>query len=241
MAAPLPGVVKSVAVAVGATVQAGDVLLELDDREARGIVETQQALVSAQEAKVRSAEIQLAERSEQVRRIEQLRREQASSEGEVQRARYAQQTAEAALVQVRAEREASRAQRARAEGLLQMLTVRAPRAGLVLQVHVRPGEAATPTAAERGLLLLGSERPLQLRAFLAEADAARLQRGAKATARLGAGAEADLPLQFERLLPNFSAAGPEGPPPVAQAILRCPSELPPTLRAGQVVEIVLQD
>ncbi|MBS0658827.1 MAG: HlyD family efflux transporter periplasmic adaptor subunit [Verrucomicrobia bacterium] len=238
LAAPIPGVVKSVAVQAGATVAAGDLLLELDDRELRGIVATQTAQLAAHEARVRAAEVQLAERAEQLRRVELLRRDQSSSEAEVQRARFAQQSADAAVAQARAELEAGRAQLGRAQSMLEMLSLRAPRAGTILQVFVQPGESATPAVAGQGLLLLGSPAPLQLRAFLSEADAVRLQRGARALARLSPGLEPALPLSLVRVVANFTP--PADGPAVAQVILRAGSEPNPPLRSGQVLEISVE-
>lgn len=243
LASPVPGVVQAVAVKVGATVAAGDILLQLDDREARTLIGAQRAALLAQEARLKSAEVQLAERTEQLRRIELLRRDNSSSESEVQRSRFAQQTAEAGLAQAQAELAASQAQLDRAQAHLEMLTIRAPRSGSILQIHVRPGESATPAVIGDPLLLLGEAWPLQVRATLDEATVQRVRAGAKAKAFLPGQRDRPLPLTFQRVealyLPR-TALPDESPERLPQVIFQCEGTAAAQLRPGQLLEIAVE-
>lgn len=243
LASPVPGVVQAVAVQVGATVAAGDILIQLDDREARALLGTQQAALLAQEARLKSAEVQLAERTEQLRRIELLRRDNSTSESEAQRGRFAQQTAEAGLAQARAELTAIQAQLGRAQAHLEMLTIRAPRSGSILQILVRPGESATPAVIGEPLLLLGDTLPLQVRATLAEATAQRVQAGAKARAFVPGQRDRPFPLAFQRVealyLPR-TALPDERPERLPQVIFQCDSAAAAHLRPGQLLEIAVE-
>ncbi len=182
IASPLPGLVVNVPVKVGAKVEAGELLVQIDDRDTKSLIEQQQATLAVQEAKLKAADVNFADRREQLQRTEQLRRDNSSSESEVQRARFAVQAAEAGVLQARAEIESTKAQIGRAKVQLDMLSVRAPRAGTILQVNTRAGESATPQIAGEPLMLLGSIERLQIRAEVDEASAARVRAEAKAVA-----------------------------------------------------------
>ncbi len=85
--------------------------------------------------------------------------------------------------------------------LLDLLQVRAPVDGAVLQVNVRPGEyvAAAPGPA---LVLMGSQRPVHVRVNVDEEDLPRLRLNAPARAKLrGDPRQQEVPLRFVRLEP----------------------------------------
>ena len=73
------------------------------------------------------------------------------------------------------------AQRDETKMLLSRLTIRAPRAGTVLQVNVRAGEYATPGATDP-LILLGDTQELPVRADVDEVNAPLVKPGAAGVA-----------------------------------------------------------
>jgi multidrug resistance efflux pump len=84
---------------------------------------------------------------------------------------------------------------------LELLQVRAPIDGTVLQVNVRPGEyvAATPGQA---LVMMGSLKPLHVRVNIDEEDLLRLRLGSPARAKLrGDVHQQEIPMTFVRLEP----------------------------------------
>ena len=81
-----------------------------------------------------------------------------------------------------------------------LLLVRAPREGTVLQLNVRPGEYAVPGAAEYSLLL-GRTKELQLRADVDEDNAPRVKAGCQAIAFIKGGHYDAVPLRFVRIEP----------------------------------------
>jgi multidrug resistance efflux pump len=105
----------------------------------------------------------------------------------------------------------ARAQVEQDKTTLDLLQVRAPVDGTVLQVNFRPGEyvAAVPGQA---LVMMGSLRPLHVRVNIDEEDIPRLRLGAPARAKLrGDALQDEIPMTFVRLepyvLPKTSLTG----------------------------------
>jgi multidrug efflux pump subunit AcrA (membrane-fusion protein) len=111
----------------------------------------------------------------------------------------------------RANLEQARAGLTQARVNLELLRVRAPLDGTVLQVNVRPGEyvAAAPGA---GLVLMGNLRPMHVRVSIDQEDLPRLVLDVPARARVrGDPGQEALPLRFVRLevyvVPKTSLTG----------------------------------
>lgn len=94
--------------------------------------------------------------------------------------------------------EVARADLARAEVEVERLVVRAPVAGRVLRVNVRPGELVQPTT---GAVLLGDTGTLHVRVSIDEADVPRFRPGAAARASLKGLPEPSFALRFVRTEP----------------------------------------
>jgi multidrug resistance efflux pump len=94
--------------------------------------------------------------------------------------------------------------RARAEQdqtQLELLVVRAPVDGTILQVNIRPGEYVT-TLGSQSLILMGNLRPMHVRVNVDEEDVPRLRLYAPARAKLrGDPRQEAIPLHFVRLEP----------------------------------------
>ncbi len=79
----------------------------------------------------------------------------------------------------------ARAELRTAQAALDKLTVRAPIAGTVLQVDIKPGETAGPSSSQP-LLLLGDVSKLRVRAELDERDFREIKIGQSVSLRVGA-------------------------------------------------------
>ncbi len=204
------GLVGKINVRVGDQVKAGDLLFTLDTRDAEASVKTQEAQVAVQQARVAEAETLLADRRDQLDRANRLRQKNVASEDETQRNIYAWQAAQRQLERSRADLELSKAQLNDAKVRLELLAVRAPRDGTILQVNIREGEYAAVNAAEAAILL-GDTRSLQLRADVDESDAPRILPGCQAVAFLKGTRTKPIPLEFIRIepyiLPKKSLSG----------------------------------
>lgn len=95
----------------------------------------------------------------------------------------------------------ARAQVEQDKTTLDLLQVRAPVDGTLLQVNVRPGEYVA-TAPGQALVMMGSLKPLHVRVNIDEEDIPRLRLGAPARAKLrGDARQEEVPMTFVRLEP----------------------------------------
>ena len=200
IAAAVPGLVAKVNVKVGDTVKAGDVLAEQDTRDAAALVASQQAEFSALRKQLDEAGVGLADKRDQWARMEKLIATKVASEDEKQRKLFAAQSAEAQFASMSARIASAEAQLHRAKVQLDLLTIRAPRDGLILQVNTRAGEYAAPTSVEP-ILILGQTEELQLRADIDEDNASRVRSGMAAKAYIKGRRDIEVPLRFVRIEP----------------------------------------
>lgn len=201
VAAPKAGLVTHVWVRVGDAVKAGDRLFQLDDREARGRVANVEAQLAAVEAQRGVEQNALADATDQSSRFERLERDRVATEDELKRRLFARQGAQARLAALEAMIGATRAQLALARTEAEVLTVKAPRDGRLLQVNVREGEFAPAAAIPEPLMLLGDVDRLQVRAEVDEQNALRVRAEAAAEASLKGHADLRMKLRFVRIEP----------------------------------------
>lgn len=213
VAPAVPGLVAAVRVKVGDSVSEGQVLIEQDARDAEALISVQEANVAAIQASIDEANVALSDRNDQWSRVEQLGASRVVSIDEKQRTLFAMRSAASRVEARKSDLAAAQAQLARARVQRDLLVVRAPRAGTVLQINVRSGEYTTPTSAEY-CMLLGRTDELQLRADVDEDNAPRVVQGCEAVAFIKGSRQAALPLRFVRIepyiLPKRSLSGESG-------------------------------
>jgi HlyD family secretion protein len=93
------------------------------------------------------------------------------------------------------------AQVAVTEAELDRHTIKAPTAGTILQVKIRPGEYAMAGVPQTPLMVLGDIETLHVRVDVDENDAWRLSGGAPATAYVRGNRDLHTPLKFVRVEP----------------------------------------
>jgi HlyD family secretion protein len=97
--------------------------------------------------------------------------------------------------------ESVKAQVEQVKTTLDLLQVRAPVSGTVLQVNVRPGEYVATTGSQN-LIVMGCLDPLHVRVNVDEEDIPRLKLSAPARAKVrGSASQDEIPLTFVRLEP----------------------------------------
>ena len=196
----LAGLVTEVKVEVGQQVKKGDILFQQDDRDPRALATVQEAQIASLQTQIEQAQITVADRKDQWERIERLGESKVSSTDERQRAKFAAEAAVAALSRARADLQAAEATLSRIRVQIELLTVRAPRDGTILQVNVRGGEYA-PVNPDEPLILLGRLDRFQIRADVDEDNAGQVVPGARAFAQIKGRPEPRIPLQFIRIEP----------------------------------------
>lgn len=201
IAAPKPGLVTRVMVAVGDAVKVGDPLFQLDDREVRARIATLEKQVSALEVSLKPREVMVADWTDRLARTSRLEREKVATEDERKRTEYTLEGAKAEIETIRAQVEAQRQQWAQAKVELDVLTVRAPRDGRLLTVNVRAGEFAPAAVLPEPLMILGDVEKLQVRAEVDEQNAPMVEVNRAATAYLKGDRDQPIPLRFVRIEP----------------------------------------
>ena len=247
IAAAVAGLVAKVNVKVGDTVKAGDVLAEQDTRDAAALVASQQAEFSALRKQIDEAGVGLADKRDQSARMEKLVATHVASEDEKQRKLFAAQMAEAQFASMSARIASAEAQLHRTKVQLDLLTIRAPRDGLILQVNTRAGEYAAPTSVEP-ILILGQTEELQLRADIDEDNASRVRTGMAAKAYIKGRRDIEVPLRFVRIepyiVPKKSLTGESSErvdTRVLQIIYRFDRPTGASIYVGQQMDVFLED
>ncbi len=183
---PVSGLVSEVPVKVWDRVEAGAPILRLDDRELR-------AQLVAREAEIPVAAAELKRLQTRLLRVEKLSASGASPDADRDTLRDELEVAKAGLDAARAAVEQTRL-------LLARLVVRAPTAGTILQVNVRPGEFVA-AGATKAPILLGDISQVQVRTDVDEQLAPRIREGASAVGYLKGETRDPLPLRFVRIEP----------------------------------------
>ncbi|MBP1730292.1 MAG: hypothetical protein H6Q55_721 [Deltaproteobacteria bacterium] len=227
------GIVARVDVRVGQRVKIGDPLFSLDDRKQRADLAVREAAVFEAEASLRDlqAQLQIAENVKDPRAI---------SVDDLNKRRFAVQTAEARLASTRAEAGAARVE-------IDRLTVRAPVNSEILQINIRPGEFAPSGAALQPLILLGNMDRLHVRVDIDENDAWRFRKEASAIAYIRGNAQFKTDLRFEYVeryvVPKRSLTG-ESTERVDTRVMQVvysfePGTLP--IQPGQLMDVYIDD
>jgi HlyD family secretion protein len=183
----IAGIVSKIYVQIGNQVKAGDPLFIIDDR-------AQRALVATKAAAVKVAEVQLAHANYELGLGEGLTEKRVLSLEDRETRRNNAQTAEARLVQAKADLESAKTD-------LDRLTVRAPVDGQVMQLKIHPGEFAPTGVLAQPLILFGGTSPMNVRVNVDENDAWRVRANADAVGYLRGNNQIRTPLHFVRFEP----------------------------------------
>jgi multidrug resistance efflux pump len=170
-------------------------------------------------AKVREAEARVQDEQDRFARSSRLREQKVISDEDFMTRRQSLAVAREQLAKMRADDELlragawkpdlvvaraavaqARAQLEQTQTELERLTVKAPRAGRILQVKVRAGEyVAQPSSSE--LMILGHVDPLYVRVDIDEAEIPRFRQGLAARGFVRGDTEHPVDLQFVRVEP----------------------------------------
>ena len=196
----LPGIVKTVNVKAGDRVKAGQALFQIDDREYRADLLVKQAEVAKAEGALEEALAAQKDSTSQYALVKDASG-LAVSVDDIQKRRHAAELGDAKVLSAKANVTAARASLEAARSVLDRLTVRAPMAGEVIQLNVRPGEYAPTGALDKPLMRLGSLETYHIRVDVDENDAWRFRTGARATAFLRGNRDFKAEVRFARVEP----------------------------------------
>jgi HlyD family secretion protein len=183
----LSGVVTTVHVRVGKKVRKGDALFTIDERDTRARLELELA-------RLESARVTEADMARQYGLYDAVADRRAISQDELDRRRFALESAAKAVREAQARIHVLRTE-------LERHTVRAPNDGTVLRVNVRAGEFAGAGTTGDALMVLGNVEPLYVRVEIDETDIGRYRPAAPAFASVRGDAGIRTPLEFVRAEP----------------------------------------
>jgi len=199
----LSGLVTDLRVRPGDRVAAGEVLFLVDDRAARASLAEAKAAIS--EARAAITEALAAQRTarEQLELYRSLTDPAAVSRAEVIRAEGDDAAATGRLGLSRARLVAAEAAAAASRTEIERLTVRAPIAGEILAVNIRPGEfvATQGGSNSQPFIQMGDTDPLHVRIDIDENEVARVKLGAPAVISPRGAAELHVEARFVRAEP----------------------------------------
>ena len=187
IASPLAGVIKQVYVKAGDTVDKGQALFSLDDRDTLAEREVRQAQVERARAQQADAETQLA-------LYKSVTDPRAIMRGELLKRESVLAIAKAALAEAESQVNAI-------QTTLDRMTIRSPLNGTVLQSKARVGEFASAQVMTSPLMIVGTTSPLAVRVDVDENDAWRVEAGKNAQGILRGNTQVTFPLAFVRFEP----------------------------------------
>ncbi|MXP44198.1 efflux RND transporter periplasmic adaptor subunit [Allopontixanthobacter sediminis] len=242
----LGGLVADVRVRPGDYVTKGQPLFTVDDRALRARLEETGAAIAQARAAIAEAASAAETAGRQLELYRQVEDAAAVSRAEVIRAEGEAQAARSRLNSARAQLQAAQAAAGSARTDLERLTVRAPIAGEILAVHVRPGEFVQAGAQQGGnsapYIEMGQTRPLHVRVDIDENEAVRLDLGKPAIVSPRGAADQKVTASFVRaeplVVPKRSLTN-SASERVDVRVLQVIYELPPAdgrFRVGQQVD-----
>lgn len=200
IAARISGPVERVHVQVGDHVNAGDVLVELDDKRFVLAIARWKALIEIDAAAVRTAEADIAIKQVQFDRQERLRGSSAYSGARLEDSRAELARAKSELAQKKAFVVRAQADLAIAEADLADTRIRAPYSGTVIVRHAQPGAYLV---AGGPVVTLLDDTALEIEADVPSTRVEGLKPGRALTARMGG---KTLPVEVRSVIPDENPA-----------------------------------
>jgi len=218
LGAAIAGIVSEVRVREGDRVGAGDVVVQLDDRESRAAVLEGEAALSGVVASTNQAVEQAEREAEQthrdLERIRAVRQAGGLTQQQLEQAEQRAADAKSRLESLRAgvggaeDGEAAAVVRARAalqaaRARLALTRIEAPSHGTILTRAVEPGDAVSPGKV---LIEMAVDGPVELAVFPGEENLGELQVGAPAVASTDAYPERTFPASVSLIAPGVDPA-----------------------------------
>jgi macrolide-specific efflux system membrane fusion protein len=179
--AQLGGQIKDVLVAIGDTVQAGQVLLEISPAQQPVKIEGNRARMARLQAELADQRAQLDFAQLQFKRQTQLKAQNATREEAFESARMNVSSASARVDAITAQIQELEATVKIDEDLRQQTQVKAPMAGTVVALAARTGQAVAAGQPATALLRIADLSEMTVAARVAENDVTRLRPGMAAS------------------------------------------------------------
>ena len=175
--AQVSGQLRKIHVEVGDTVNAGDLLAEIDPTVYRARVDASRAQLKNLRAQLKDREAQLALAQIQLRRQRALMTEDATTKESLQTAEASAKSAEAQLEAVRAQIEQIESTLRGDEANLQYARILSPMAGTVVSITARQGQTLNTNQQAPVVMRIADLSTMTVQTQVSEADVSRLKLG----------------------------------------------------------------
>ena len=175
--AQVSGQLRKIHVEVGDTVNAGDLLAEIDPTVYRARVDASRAQLKNLRAQLKDREAQLALAQIQLRRQRALMAEDATTKESLQTAEASAKSAEAQLEAVRAQIEQIESTLRGDEANLQYARILSPMAGTVVSITARQGQTLNTNQQAPVVMRIAVLSTMTVQTQVSEADVSRLKLG----------------------------------------------------------------
>ena len=175
--AQVSGQLRKIHVEVGDTVNAGDLLAEIDPTVYRARVDASRAQLKNLRAQLKDREAQLALAQIQLRRQRALMAEDATTKESLQTAEASAKSAEAQLEAVRAQIEQIESTLRGDEANLQYARILSPMAGTVVSISARQGQTLNTNQQAPVVMRIADLSTMTVQTQVSEADVSRLKLG----------------------------------------------------------------
>jgi multidrug efflux pump subunit AcrA (membrane-fusion protein) len=240
----LAGLVTDLRVAPGDFVEKGEPLFLVDSRAAHARLQEANAAIAEARAAIAEAQTARNTAQQQLDLYAAIEDPAAVSRSEVIRAEGEASAAASRLELARARLAAAQAMANSARTEIERLVIRAPMAGEVLAVNIRPGEfVSTMGGNSEPFIRMGETRPLHIRIDIDEDEATRVAMGKPAVVSPRGAADQRFEASFVRAEPMVvpkrsltNSAAERVDVRVLQIIYALPEEARSTFRVGQQVD-----
>lgn len=213
---PVSGIVTAVYVTWGEQVQRGAPLFKIDTRDLSAQLVPAHARVSEVEAQLFSARANVNQAKQTLAKAENhlqvgeglvpgvsiSNEDLGNRKIDVATAKAQLASAEGQMRQINAQIAAAKAQVQMIEDEIRIRTVRAPVAGSILQMKIRPGEFAQSGVLATPLMVLGNDNTLHVRVDIDQSDAWRFETNEPAVAYVRGNASLKTLLKYVRTDPD---------------------------------------
>ena len=175
--AQVSGQLRKIHVEVGDTVNAGDLLAEIDPTVYRARVDASRAQLKNLRAQLKDREAQLALAQIQLRRQRALMTEDATTKESLQTAEAGAKSAEAQLEALRAQIEQIESTLRADEANLQYARILSPMAGTVVSITARQGQTLNTNQQAPVVMRIADLSTMTVQTQVSEADVSRLKLG----------------------------------------------------------------